>query len=89
MTYESGDRVRVRHDVRVGLRSWPTEVTGTILKVEPVVTSIHTDRVAKDDIWVNSLLLEKPDGELCRVTLDESSRVEVLAQGPRPTDSQP
>ena len=73
-----GARIRVRHHVTVGSQSWPLEVTGVVREVKPIVTGIHTNRVPRDDIWVESVLLEKADGELTRITFDEFTEVEVL-----------
>ncbi len=73
---EPGSRVRIKQRVTVGARSWALEVTGVVREVKPIVTGIHTDRVKKDDLWVESVLLEKPDGELTRVTFDENTQIE-------------
>ncbi len=73
-----GVRLRVRQKVTVGLRSWHLEVSGVVREVRPIETGIHTDRVRKEDVWVESVLLEKADGELTRVTFDENTQIEVL-----------
>ena len=73
-----GTRIRVKQRVTVGSQSWALEVTGVVREVKPIDTGIHTDRVRKDDVWVESVLLEKPDGELTRVTFDENTQIEVL-----------
>ena len=73
-----GSRIRVRQKVTVGVRSWPLEVSGIVREVKPITTGIHTDRVGLQDVWVESVLLEKPDGELTRVTFDENTQIEVL-----------
>jgi hypothetical protein len=73
-----GARIRVKQRVTVGSRSWALEVTGVVREAKPIDTGIHTDRVKKDDLWVESVLLEKPDGELTRVTFDENTQIEVL-----------
>ena len=73
-----GSRIRVRQKVTVGVRSWPLEVTGVVREFKPITTGIHTDRVGLEDVWVESVLLEKPDGELTRVTFDENTQIEVL-----------
>ena len=73
-----GSRIRVKQRVTVGSRSWALEVSGVVREVKPIDTGIHTDRVKKDDLWVESVLLEKPDGELTRVTFDENTQIEVL-----------
>jgi hypothetical protein len=76
-----GSRIRVKQRVTVGSRSWPIEVTGVVQEVKPVPTGIHTDRVPQDDLWVESVLLEKADGELSRVAFDENTEVEFLSTG--------
>jgi hypothetical protein len=76
--FAPGSRIRVKQRVTVGSRSWALEVTGVVREVNPIDTGIHTDRVKKDDVWVESVLLEKPDGELTRVTFDENTQIEVL-----------
>jgi hypothetical protein len=55
-------------------------VSGVVREVRPIDTGIHTDRVRSDDVWVESVLLEKPDGELTRLTFDENTQVEVLSR---------
>jgi len=75
-----GVRVRIKQKVTVGMQSWALEVSGVIRDVKPIDTGIHTDRVRGDDFWVESVLLEKPDGELTRVTFDENTQVEVLGR---------
>jgi hypothetical protein len=73
-----GTRIRVRQTVRVGVQSWALEVSGVVREVKPIVTGIHTDRVPGEEPWVESVMLEKPDGELTRVTFDAHTQVEVL-----------
>jgi hypothetical protein len=60
------------------MRSWALEVSGVVRDVKRFETGIHTDRVRSEDFCIESVLLEKPDGELTRVTFDENSQVEVL-----------
>jgi hypothetical protein len=73
-----GMRIRVKQKVTVGLRSWVLEVSGVVRDVQRIDTGIHTDRVRVDDFNVHSVLLEKPDGELTRLTIDENTQVEVV-----------
>ena len=73
-----GSRIRVRQRVTVGLRSWPLEVSGVVREIVPIETGIHTDRVRGEAVWAESVLLEKADGELTRVTFDENTEIEVL-----------
>ena len=73
-----GSRIRVRQQVTVGSKTWALEVSGIVREVKPVETGISTDRVPLEEPWVESVLLEKPDRELTRVTFDENTQVEVL-----------
>lgn len=75
---QPGARIRVRQVVTVGAKSWPLEVTGVVREVKPIATGIHTNRQFRDDFSIESVLLEKADGELTRVTFDENTRVEVV-----------
>jgi hypothetical protein len=70
--------VRVKQRVTVGSRAWVLEVTGVVREIATIETGIHTDRVRSEDFCVESVMLEKPDGELTRLTFDENTRVEVL-----------
>src|SRR5262245_42277814 len=72
-----GARIRVKQRVTVGSRQWALEVSGVVKEVKRIPTGIHTDR-ARDDFWIDSVLLEKPDGELTRMTFDENTQVEVV-----------
>lgn len=76
--FNPGARIRIKQRVTVGSREWALEVSGVVRDVKAIPTGIHTDRVQKDDFWIDSVLLEKPDGELTRVTFDENTQVEVL-----------
>ena len=73
-----GARIRVKQIVTVGSRAWALEVSGVVREVQPIETGIHTNRIRKEDVWVESVLLEKPDGELTRVTFDENTQIELL-----------
>ena len=73
-----GVRIRVKQKVTVGFRSWALEVSGVVRELKTIETGIHTDRVRSEDFCIASVLLEKPDGELTRVTFDENTQVEIL-----------
>jgi hypothetical protein len=49
-----------------------------VRELTPITTGLHTSRVGNADVWVESMLLEKPDGELTRVTFDENTEVEIV-----------
>lgn len=73
-----GQRIRITHIVRVGLKSWPVIVTGTFRAVQALVTGLATDRVPEDDIIVPTVHFTKDSGELSSVALDENCLIEIL-----------
>lgn len=78
-TLKPGQRIRLTHQVRVGLQSWPALITGTFRKVNYLATGLSTHRVAEDDIVVAAVHFTKENGELSSVTLDENTKVEVVS----------
>lgn len=74
-----GQRIRITQTVRMNCRvSWPTLVEGTFRNLTFLRTGLATDRVAEDDIVVVNVHFTKDNGELSSITLDDSSRIEVL-----------
>lgn len=78
---QPGQRVRVRHRVRIGSSAaWEVETEGVVEAIEEMPTSLHTDRIHEDDLWVRTLLLRKDDGELTRVTIDQFSTIVPVSE---------
>jgi hypothetical protein len=74
-----GQRIRITQTVRMNSRSqWPAVVEGSFRNVNFLATGLATDRVPEDDIVVIAVHFTKDNGELSSVTLDESTRIEVL-----------
>ncbi len=73
-----GQRVRIRRLVRIGSDCWRFEVSGVVRAIESTPTGIHTDRRPQDDFWIETVTIEKPDGELSRVTIDEHTELELV-----------
>jgi hypothetical protein len=73
-----GQRIRITQTVRVGFKQWTTTVIGTFRALNYLATGLATDRVPEDDIVVVTVHFTKENGELSSVTLDESSKVELL-----------
>ncbi|MBM4073312.1 MAG: hypothetical protein FJ271_30975 [Planctomycetes bacterium] len=74
-----GQKLRITHTVRVGSQSWPAVVTGTFRHLGSLATGIATHRLPQDDIIIPTIHLTKDNQELTSVTLDEHTRIEVLA----------
>jgi hypothetical protein len=73
-----GQRVKITQRVRVGLRSWPATVTGTVREVQLLITGLATERAADDLVAVPTVHFVKDNGELSSITVDENTRIEVL-----------
>ncbi len=74
-----GQRIRIVQTVRINNRtSWPAIVEGAFRNVNFLATGIATDRVPADDVVVVTVHFTKDNGELSSITLDESSKIEVV-----------
>jgi hypothetical protein len=74
-----GQRIRITQTVRMNCRhAWPAVVEGVFRNVNFLATGISTERVPEDDIVVVTVHFTKDNGELSSVTLDESSKIEVV-----------
>ena len=75
-----GQKVRIRQTVRINSRrSWNTQdIVGTFRAVNFLATGLATERVPEDDIVVVTVHFLKENGELSSVTLDDSSRIEIV-----------
>jgi hypothetical protein len=74
-----GQRIRITQTVRVGRESWPATVEGTFRGTDYLATGLATQRVPEDDIIVPMVHFTKDNRELSSVTLDEHSKIEILA----------
>jgi len=76
---QPGQRIRITQTVRVGRESWPATVEGTFRGTDYLATGLATQRVPEDDIIVPMVHFTKDNRELSSVTLDEHSKIEILA----------
>jgi hypothetical protein len=76
---QPGQRIRITQTVRVGFKQWTTTVEGAFRAVNYLTTGLATDRVPEDDIVVVCVHFTKDNGELSSVTLDEQSKIELVA----------
>ena len=68
---KAGDRIEVEHLVTVGQKSWMAKTVGTVVRTERLREGLHFQRNHDDPVCCDTILLELPDGELTRVSLDE------------------
>lgn len=73
------DRVEVVHEVKVGLKTWPTRTVGIVAGKERRQHGLHSRRNFDDKVWSDILILCRDDGELTTVTMDEFTRLEKLS----------
>ena len=70
---EPGDRVQLRHEVKVGFRSWETVTVGAVVEAQRRRHGLHHRRNFDDKAFSDVIVLRREDGELTTVTLDEFS----------------
>jgi hypothetical protein len=76
---QPGQHIRITQTVRVGFKQWTTTAEGAFRAVNYLATGLATDRVPEDDIVVVCVHFTKDNGELSSVTLDEQSKIELVA----------
>ncbi len=77
---QPGDSVRLRHEVKVGFRSWKTTTEGQVVRTQRRRHGLHYQRNFDDKAFSDVLVLQRPDGELTTVTLDEFSVLENISR---------
>ena len=73
-----GDRVEVTHEVKVGFRKWYSVTKGKVVSKDRRRHGLHVNRNSDDKVYSDVLILERDDGELTTVTLDEFSDLRKL-----------
>jgi hypothetical protein len=75
---QPGDKIELKHEVKVGFRNWTTTTVGEVVSKERRRHSLHFQRNFDDKVFSDLLVLRREDGELTTVTLDEFSEIHVL-----------
>lgn len=75
---QPGDRVELRHQVKVGFNSWETVTVGTVVSAERRRHGLHYRRNSDDKVFSDVIVLRRESGELTTVTLDEFSQLRKL-----------
>ncbi len=66
-----GDRIEVQHLVAVGIQHWTATVQGIVVRTDRARHGLHFRRNFDDKVFSDTILLQRPDGELTTVALDE------------------
>ena len=77
---QPGDRVELKHEVKVGFRQWSSTTVGTVVQTERRRHSLHHQRNFDDKVFSDVIVLRRDSGELTTVTLDEFSELRVLGE---------
>jgi hypothetical protein len=80
---QPGDRLEVKHEVKVGFRRWMTTTVGEVVRKERRRHSLHFMRNHDDKVFSDVIVLRREDGELTTVTIDEFSEIRVLEKANR------
>lgn len=73
-----GDRIEVTHEVKVGLKRWPTVTVGTVVETERRRQGLHNRRNFDDKVFADMIILTKDDGSLTTLAVDEFTQIRVL-----------
>jgi ribosomal protein L34 len=74
-----GDEVELKHDVKIGFRSWQSVTTGRVVHAERRRHGLHRRRNHDDKVFSDVIVLELPGGERTTVTLDEFTVLRKLS----------
>ncbi len=76
---KAGDKVQITHEVKVGSQRWATTTTGSVVRIERRRHGLHYRRNPDDKVFSDLLVLDRGDGELTTVTLDEFTVIKKVS----------
>jgi hypothetical protein len=79
--YAPGMRIRVTQQIAQRASTYVAVLEGTVLRQERQGSGSWYAGNPGDKVWLDRLVLQKADGEISILNLDEYTRVEVLAGG--------
>jgi hypothetical protein len=85
--YAPGTHVRITQQIPRRTDTYTTTILGTVLRHERQSSGSWFARNPSGRLWLDRLIIQKPDGEISTLNLDEYTRVEVL-DGPPATDAE-
>src|SRR5687767_8609496 len=78
-----GARVKVTQQIAARDYAWASEVRGQVVSFEQKPTGSWFAHAKNDKLWLDRLVLRKPDGEITTLNLDDYSHVEIEGSGVR------
>jgi len=73
-----GMRIKVSQTIDRRAGSWTTELIGIVLSVEPQPTGAWFAHGKDDKYWLVRIQIQKDDGEISLLILDQHTRITVL-----------
>jgi len=70
-----GDRVAMKHEVKVGSKHWTAETAGTVVRTERRRHGLHFRRSTDDKVFSDLIVLKRDSGELTTISIDEYSEL--------------
>ena len=86
--YSPGTTVRVTQQIPRRIDTYTIVIEGTVIRQERQGSGSWYARNKKNKVWLDRLILQKSDGEVSILNLDEYTRVEVLS-GAEPVTAAP
>jgi hypothetical protein len=77
-----GARVRVTQQIAARNYAWAAPVVGTVVSFEQRTTGSWYAHSQNDKLWLDRLVIKKPDGEVSTLNLDDYSVVEIEEDAP-------
>lgn len=74
-----GAKVTVTQQIPHRDKTWTNKVSGTILEYKQKPTGSWFAHAKNDKLWLDRLKIQREDGELMMLNLDDYSHVEVTA----------
>jgi len=87
--YAAGSRVRITQQIPRRTDTYTITVEGTVLRQERQGSGSWFARNKKNKVWLDRLILQKADGEISILNLDEYTHVEILDGTTAPTALSP
>lgn len=73
-----GDKVRITQQIVARDHAWATTLTGTVVDFSQRKTGSWFAHSKGHRLWLDRLTLQKDDGEISILNLDQYTRIEVL-----------
>lgn len=75
---QSGDRIEVVHEVKVGQQRWNSTTRGTVDRIERRRHGLHFRRNTDDKVFSDLIVLKLDDGSLTTISVDEFTELHKL-----------